>query len=80
MATTYKQKLIGEINAVPENFLPRFYRIMHILRTELTRQATTTRARGSLKGIWSGARPGRPPEHGEGRRCLEDRPPRRLLP
>lgn len=38
MATTYKQKLIGEINAVPENLLPRFYRIMHILRTELTRQ------------------------------------------
>ena len=55
MATTYKQKLIGEINAVPENLLPRFYRIMHILRTELTRQATTTRARGSLKGIWKGS-------------------------
>ena len=55
MATTYKQKLIGEINAVPENLLPPFYRVMHILRTELTRQATTTRARGSLKGIWKGS-------------------------
>jgi len=55
MATTYKQKLIGEINAVPENLLPRFYRIMHILRTELTRQASTTTARGSLKGIWKGS-------------------------
>jgi len=55
MATTYKQKLIGEINAVPENLLPRFYRVMHILRTELTRQTTTTRARGSLKGIWKGS-------------------------
>jgi len=54
MATTYKQKLIGEINAVPENLLPRFYRIMHTLRTELTRPATTNRARGSLKGIWKG--------------------------
>ena len=27
-----------------------------------------------------GARQGRPPEHGEDRRRLEDRPPRRLLP
>ncbi len=55
MVTTYKQKLIGEINAVPENLLPRFYRIMHTLLTELTRQASTTRARGSLKGIWKGS-------------------------
>ena len=56
MATTYKQKLIGEINAIPENLLPRFYRVMHTLRTELTRQATTTRARGSLNGIWKGSK------------------------
>lgn len=55
MAATYKQKLISEINAVPENLLPRFYRIIHTLRTELTRQATTTRARGSLRGIWKGS-------------------------
>ncbi len=55
MATTYKQKLIGEINAVPEYLLPRFYRIMRTLRTELTRQAATTPVRGSLKGIWKGS-------------------------
>lgn len=55
MTTTYKQKLIGEINAIPDNLLPRFYRIMHTLRTELIQQATTTRARGSLKGIWKGS-------------------------
>lgn len=55
MSTTYKQKLIGEINAVPENLLPHFYRIMHTLRTELTRQTTTNSARGSLRGIWKGS-------------------------
>lgn len=52
MATTYKQKLLGEINAVPEDLLPRFYRIIHTLRTEMTRQAVQTTARGSLRGIW----------------------------
>jgi hypothetical protein len=55
MATTYKEKLIGEINAIPESLLPRFYRIMHTLRTELTRRPTTSRTRGSLKGIWKGS-------------------------
>jgi hypothetical protein len=28
MAMTYKQKLIGEINALPEELIPRFYRIV----------------------------------------------------
>ncbi len=54
MATTYKQKLLGEINEIPEDLLPRFYRIIHTLRTELTHQAATTPTRGSLRGIWKG--------------------------
>jgi len=52
MATIYKQKLLGEINAIPENLLPRFFRIIHTLRTELTQQAAEKRTRGSLRGIW----------------------------
>lgn len=52
MATTYKQKLLGEINAVPEDMLPRFYRVIHTLRTEMMREAAQTTARGSLRGIW----------------------------
>ena len=52
MTPSYKQKLLGEINEVPETLLPRFYRIMHILRKELTKQVTSTPTRGSLKGIW----------------------------
>jgi hypothetical protein len=56
MATTYKEKLLSEINALPEDLLPRFYRIIHTLRTELTHQAKVTPARGSLKGIWGNAK------------------------
>ncbi len=52
MATTYKQKLIGEINALPEELIPRFYRIVHTLRAELTNQTAATPKRGSLRGIW----------------------------
>ena len=52
MATTYKQKLIGEINALPEELIPRFYRIVRTLRSELTHQTAVTPKRGSLRGIW----------------------------
>jgi len=54
MATTYKQKLIGEINALPEELMPRFYRIVRTLRSELTHQTAVTPKRGSLRGIWRG--------------------------
>jgi len=52
MATTYKQKLIGEINALPEELIPRFYRIVRTLRSELSNKAVVMPKRGSLKGIW----------------------------
>lgn len=52
MATTYKQKLIGEINALPEELIPRFYRIVRTLRSELSNKATAMPKRGSLRGIW----------------------------
>ena len=52
MATTYKQKLIGEINTLPEELMPRFYRIVRTLRSELTNKAAVMPKRGSLRGIW----------------------------
>ena len=52
MATTYKQKLIGEINALPEELIPRFYRIVRTLRSELSNKVVVMPKRGSLKGIW----------------------------
>jgi hypothetical protein len=52
MATTYKQKLIGEINSLPEDLMPRFYRIVRTLRSELTNKTEVKTKRGSLRGIW----------------------------
>lgn len=52
MEMSYKEKLLVEINALPEDLLPRFYRIIHTMRTELTHRAEATPTRGSLRGIW----------------------------
>ena len=52
MAMSYKQKLIGEINALPEELIPRFYRIVRTIRSELSNQTAATPKRGSLRGIW----------------------------
>jgi hypothetical protein len=52
MATTYKQKLIGEINSLPEDLMPRFYRIVRTLRSELANKTAVKTKRGSLRGIW----------------------------
>lgn len=52
MAMTYKQKLIGEINSLPEDLMPRFYRIVRTLRSELTNKTAVKTKRGSLRGIW----------------------------
>ena len=50
--TTYKEKLICEIEEIPENMLPKFYRIVHLLKTEIMQKALLPGKRGSLKGIW----------------------------
>ena len=52
MTTTYKQKLMGEINALPEELMPRFYRIVRTLRSELSNTTKVIPKRGSLRGIW----------------------------
>ena len=35
MPTTYKEKLIEEIKSIPEEMLPKLYKIIHILKVEL---------------------------------------------
>jgi hypothetical protein len=56
MPSTYKEKLLEEINEFPEEKISKLYRIIHILRAELTPKAKKGGVRGSLKGIWKGSR------------------------
>ena len=51
MATKYREKLLKEIEQVPEESIPNLYRIFHILKVELARKAKTGK-RGSLREIW----------------------------
>ena len=58
MASTYKEKLLEEINKFPEEKISKLYRIIHILGAELTPKTKKGKIRGSLKGIWKGSRIG----------------------
>ena len=53
MSSIYKEKIIKEIETIPEKMMPRFYRIIHLLKTELylSNEISNKRKR-SLKGIW----------------------------
>ncbi len=56
MKSTYKEKIIKEIEKIPEEKMPQLYRIIHVLFTELISETKKTGKRGSLKGIWKGSR------------------------
>lgn len=55
MKSNYKEKLLKEIEGVPTEMMPKLYRIIHILRTELMPKTKKSKIRGSLKGIWRGS-------------------------
>lgn len=55
MSSTYKKKLIREIEEIPEEMIPRLYRIIHILKSELAPKTLQSGIRGSLRGIWKGS-------------------------
>lgn len=52
---TFKEKILKEIEGVPEDKMPKLYRIVHLLATELMPKTKETVSRGSLKGIWKGS-------------------------
>lgn len=56
MPSTYKEKLLEEINEFPDETIFKLYRIIHILGAELTPKTKRGGIRGSLKGIWRGTR------------------------
>jgi hypothetical protein len=55
MPSTYKEKLLKEIEGFPEEKIPKLYKIIHILRAELMQKTKKPAIRGSLKGIWKGS-------------------------
>lgn len=50
----YKEKLLEEIQDIPEVMMPKLYRIVHLFFTEVVHKKKPAK-RGSLKGIWKGS-------------------------
>ena len=52
MLSTYKEKILKEIENLPADKIPKFYRFIHLLATQLIAPNKRTGNRGSLKGLW----------------------------
>lgn len=52
---TYKEKILEEIEGFPEDKMPKLYKIIHLLATELRTETKKTGNRSSLKGLWKGS-------------------------
>ncbi len=55
MSSPYREKILEEIQMVPEVQLPKLYKIVHLLIRELLPSTNRARKRGLLRGIWKGA-------------------------
>ncbi|MDN3509990.1 MAG: hypothetical protein NG784_01595 [Candidatus Jettenia sp.] len=55
MQTSYKEKILREIEKIPDNKLENIYKIIHLLTEEITAGVRKTGKRSSLRGIWKGS-------------------------
>jgi hypothetical protein len=55
MLSTYKEKILKELEGVPREIMPKIHKIIHLIATELIPKTKETGNRGSLKGIWKGS-------------------------
>lgn len=55
MLSNYKEKIVKEIKKVPDDKMPKLYRVIHLLTSELMSESKEVGARGSLKGMWKGS-------------------------
>ncbi len=55
MLIEYKEKILKEIEKVPDDKMPGLYKIIHLLADELILGSKKTGKKGSLKGIWKGS-------------------------
>jgi hypothetical protein len=53
--TGYKEKILQDIEKIPESKLPNVYKIIHLLTGEITSGAKKAGKSASLRGIWKGS-------------------------
>ena len=54
MSQVYKDLIMKDIDNIPLDMLPGFYKIVHTLKQEMVGIKPGRKKRGSLKGIWQG--------------------------
>lgn len=55
MSQVYREKILRDIDEIPADMLPRFYKIVHLLKKEWVPSGSKPGKRNSLKGIWKGS-------------------------
>jgi mRNA-degrading endonuclease YafQ of YafQ-DinJ toxin-antitoxin module len=55
MISAYKEKIIKDIRKIPDEKMPKLYKIIHLFISEVTLKEKKISKRGSLKGIWKGS-------------------------
>ncbi len=55
MQTSYKEKILKEIEKIPDDKLENIYKIVHLLTGDITAGTKKTGKRDSLRGIWKGS-------------------------
>jgi hypothetical protein len=54
MSQVYRDKILNDLNEIPAAMLPKFYKIVHLLKMELL-STGESKKRCSLQGIWKGS-------------------------
>ena len=55
MLSTYKERIIKELGRVPEEKMPKLYKVIHQITSEFVSKDKKPQKRGSLKGLWKGS-------------------------
>ncbi len=55
MQTSYKERILREIERIPDDKLRNIYKIIHLLTGEIAAEVRKTGKRSSLRGIWKGS-------------------------
>lgn len=66
MQSMYKEKILKEIEKIPDDRMSKLYRVIHLLVSELMPKPPKTGNRGSLKGVWKGSQIDAPERSNQG--------------
>ena len=55
MLSTYREQIIKELGRVPEEKMPKLYKVIHQITSEFISKTKKPGRRGSLKGLWKGS-------------------------